>query len=100
VGSHQATLDLMDAGRFGEEKARPVLDSLPIPAKREIVKLIFVTSISTSRSTDSPGGPPLRSGSRQRTSGRTLSSVPRADPVPRRRPDPRAVPARSVVDRR
>jgi hypothetical protein len=37
----RAMLDLMDAGRFGEEKARPVWDALPIPARREILKLVF-----------------------------------------------------------
>lgn len=37
----QAMLDLMDAGRFGEQKVRPVREGLPIPAQREILKLIF-----------------------------------------------------------
>jgi hypothetical protein len=37
----RAMLDLMDAGRFGEEQARPVWDALPTPAKREILKLVF-----------------------------------------------------------
>jgi DNA invertase Pin-like site-specific DNA recombinase len=37
----RAMLDLMDAGRFGEEMARPVWDALPVPARREVLKLIF-----------------------------------------------------------
>jgi hypothetical protein len=36
-----ALLALLDAAEFGAEKVRPVWDGLPVPAQREILRLLF-----------------------------------------------------------
>jgi site-specific DNA recombinase len=37
----QAMLDLLSAAEFGAAKVRPVWDGLPVPAQREILRLLF-----------------------------------------------------------
>jgi hypothetical protein len=37
----QAMLDLLSAAEFGAARVRPVWDGLPIPAQREVLRLLF-----------------------------------------------------------